>query len=73
MHKLKKNSTFIIGEHVYYRVFFIFVPFHLLKAAEPGDKLDKELPFQVAAHLVEDEEFPKWIRLDEGLDLRLQT
>ena len=74
-----QGVTFIIGrfdEHVYYCVSFIFVPFRrrsfpLLEVAEPGDKLDKEVPVQVLAQLVEDEEVAKWPRPDEGLDLSL--
>ena len=72
-----QGVTFIIGrfdEHVYYCVSFIFVSFRsfpLLKVAEPGDKLDKEVPVQVLPQLVEDEEVAKRTGPDEGLDLSL--
>ena len=74
-----QGVTFIIGrfdEHIYYCVPFIFVSFHscsfsLLEVAEPCDKLNKEVPVQVLAQLVEDEEVAKWTRPDEGLNLSL--
>ena len=74
-----QGVTFIIGrfdEHVNYCVSFIFVSFccgsfPLLKVAEPGDKLDKEVPVQVLPQLVEDKEVAKRTGPDEGLDLSL--